>query len=133
MGLSTTQWGQEWGGGQVAVSHSGSTLNQVLHGRGYPGVSSGWGHSAGLQGLAPGNQVSFTFHNPFAVPVKIQPFVRGSNWVAAFAPALSVKPGTSTVTWTVPAVSGKVMDLGLQIDNFAGLGGNLALTGVTKS
>lgn len=127
---TTPNWSVAWGGRSISTTPISTGAVIGLHSAGYGAISSG---SEPLNGLAPGDTVNFVLGNFTGDPVQVIPFGWARSWTVHFAAAQTVSPGWSSMTWTVPAMSSGLGQIGLQVNNGAGYVAQLELSHVTFS
>ncbi|HLI15346.1 MAG TPA: alkaline phosphatase family protein [Acidimicrobiales bacterium] len=132
----TTQgWFADWGPATVAnttaVAFSGMhSLAIHLLGAGNPGISS----PGNLTGVTAGTELTYHIYEPSALDLEVDPYAMDGTWKAHFTGVVHLDPGQwTTVTWTVPALSGGLRYVGLEVENGGGQLGTLALDAVDRA
>ena len=127
---TTPDWHVAWGASGISTAPISTGAVIGLHSAGYDAITSG---TEPLGNLQSGDVVKFDLGNFTGRPVQVVPFAWARDWNIHFAQAQELAPGWSTITWTVPAASSGIGQIGLQVNNGSGYVGELELSQITYS
>ncbi|HUZ19518.1 MAG TPA: alkaline phosphatase family protein [Acidimicrobiales bacterium] len=129
----TTQgWRVDYGPVAIAntasIAYSGTrSLAIRLTGAGNPGIA-----SPHLPGVGAGSRVTYHVYEPASMSLAVQPYAEDGAWKARLSTTVALRRGGwTTITWTVPALSGGLRYIGLEVENGPGQRGTLALDDVS--
>ena len=128
----TDGWGLSWGS-TLTVSNEAGTAFTGTHGLALDVSGTGWpaiGVTSGLTTLGAGSIVTYRVWAPPGVSAGVAPTLFDSGWHASVLPGQQLQPGWNTVTFTVPASTNGVNELGLQVNDGSGWAGRLVLDAV---
>lgn len=119
------QWGSETLANSSAHAFSGTrALGVTMTRSDYPGIST----SAGLANLRPGMSVTYHLYAP-RPGVGVTPYACDGNWTSHTVPGKTLSVGWTTLTWTVPPMTG-LKCLGFQVIDSHGWTGEVDLDAV---
>ena len=128
----TDGWRVDYGPATIAntatVAYSGThSLAITLTGAGNPGIA-----SPHLPGVGTGSRVTYHVYEPASMSLAVQPYAEDGAWKSHLSTTIALKRGGwTTITWTVPALSGGLRYIGLEVENGPGQRGTLALDAVS--
>ena len=128
----TDGWGVSWGS-TLSVSNETGTAFTGRHGLALNVSGTGWpatGVTSGLRGLGAGGVVTYRVWAPSGVNVGVSPMLFDSGWHPSVLGNEQLQPGWNTVTFTIPASTNGVNELGLQVNDGSGWAGRLVLDSV---
>ncbi len=131
----TTQgWGVSYGPGSAANSTAEgfkSVHSLALAMSGAPG-NPGFSSNGQVSGIAAGTQITYHLYEPTGAQFDVVPYVVDGSGAYKFMSTSSPVPGSwTTITFTVPSLSGGLGSLGIQVPNGAGAKGTIYLDAVT--
>jgi hypothetical protein len=126
---STQGWAVSWGS-TLSVANESGTAFTGSHGLALNVSGTGWpavGVTGGLSGVGPGSLVTYRVWAPAKVSAGVSPMLFDSGWHASVLANQNLQAGWNTVTFTVPASTNGVNELGLQINDGKHWTGRLVL------